>query len=85
MEDRMKTCPPTDGKIKAEGHVINGGQNGEGTIAPWSKFQGGSEGGDILAFEPHLITNVIGYQGRRHGPGLVGESLGSKKIQAKCR
>jgi len=68
MEDRVETCPPTDGKIEVEGHVIDCGKDGEGSIAPWSEFQGGSEGGDILAFEPHLIANVIGYRGRGRGP-----------------
>jgi len=50
VEDWVKTCPPANGKIEVEGHVIDGGKNGEGTVAPWSEFQGGSEGGDILAF-----------------------------------
>ena len=85
MEDRVKTCPPADGKIEAEGHVIDCGEDGERTVAPWSEFQGGSEGRDIPAFKPHLITDMIGHRGRRQGPGLVGEGLGGKKIRAKRR
>jgi len=85
MKNRVKMCPPTDGKIEVESDIINCGKNGEGAVALWSEFQRGSEGGDVLAFEPHLIADTIGYRGGRRGPGLVGKGLSSKKIRAKRR
>jgi len=63
MEDWVKTCPPADGKIEVESDIINCREDRERTVAPWSKFQRRSKGGDILALEPHLITDVIGYRG----------------------
>jgi len=68
VEHQVKMCPPTDGKIEAEGNVIDCRKDREGTVAPWSEFQGGSEGGDVLAFQQHLIANAIGHRGRRRGP-----------------
>jgi len=51
----------TDGKIKAEVTSLTA-ERWERTVAPWSEFQGGSESGDVLAFQPHLIADTIGYR-----------------------
>jgi len=50
MEDWVEMCPPADGEIKVEGHIIDCGENGERTITSWSEFQRGSKGRDSLAF-----------------------------------
>jgi len=42
--------PANRWEVEAESDIINCGKDGEGSVALWSEFQGGSEGGNILAF-----------------------------------
>jgi len=50
VEHRVNAGPPADGKIEAEGDLIDNGQDRKRTVTSGSKFQGRSEVREVLAF-----------------------------------
>jgi len=83
MKHRMNAGPPADGKIEAEGNLIDNGEDRERTVTSGGEFQGRSEIREVLAFQPHLIAN--GVEGSRvlqlpFLPRLMGKGLGSGEV-----
>ena len=85
MEHGMEARAPGRRKDKMEGDIIDSRGNGKRAIATWSELQRGSEGGDMLAFQPDLITDLIRNRRLRGRPGLVDKGLGSEDIGSKRR
>jgi len=50
VKHRVNAGPPADGKIEAEGNLIDNGEDRERTVTSGGKFQGRSEIREVLAF-----------------------------------